>query len=160
MTTLLLIAVYVGFCGLGVPSSLFGAGWPAIYPELGLPLSAANYVSLLVSAMTMLASFLSARAINRFGYGKVLAAAVGLTAAALLGYSLSGSLAAFCLCALPLGLGAGAIDAGFNNYVALHFGATHMNFLHCAFGIGVSLSPYLMSLALGSGRGWKTGFRC
>ena len=159
MTTILLLAVYVGFTGLGVPNSLFGVGWPAIYPELGLPLSGANYVTLLVSAMTMLSSFLCARAINRFGYGRVVACAVALSALALLGYSVSGSLLAFCLFSIPLGIGAGAIDSGLNNFMALHFRATHMNFMHCAFGVGVALSPYLMSVALGQGRGWRTGFR-
>lgn len=159
MITVLLIAVYVGFTGLGVPSSLFGAGWPAIYPELGFSLSSANYVTLLVSAMTMLSSFLCARAINRFGYGRVIAAALGMSAFSLLGYSVCGSIAAFCLFSIPLGIGAGIIDSGLNNFMALHFKASHMNFMHCAFGIGVALSPYLMSVALGSGRGWRSGFR-
>ena len=159
MATVLLIVIYIDFIGLGIPDPLFGAAWPAIYPELSLALSSASAVSLLVSGLTMLSSLMSARLINRFGYGKVTALSTGLTALALIGYSHAGSLWFFCLCAVPLGLGAGAIDSGLNNYVALHYHAAHMNFLHCAYSVGTLLSPYLISAALGGGESWRTGYR-
>lgn len=158
MATLLLIVIYIAFIGLGIPDSLFGAAWPAIYTELGLPVSWANFVTMLISGGTILSSLLSARLINRFGTAAITAVSTSLTAAALLGFSISGSMLWLCLFAVPLGLGAGSIDTALNNYVALHYKATHMNFLHCFYGIGVSLSPFLMSLALSSGS-WRSGYR-
>lgn len=157
MATLLLLTIYVAYIGLGVPDSLFGTAWPAIYEELGLPLSAANVVTLLISGGTIVSSLLSARLINRFGTGIVTAVSTTITAIALLGFSLSGSLFFLCLCAVPLGLGAGAIDAAQNNYVALHYSATHMSFLHCFYGVGVACSPYLMSLGIKNGN-WRSGY--
>ncbi len=158
MATLLLLVIYIAFIGLGIPDSLFGAAWPAIYTELGLPVSWANFVTMLISGCTILSSLMSARLINRFGTAAVTAVSTALTAAALFGFSASGSMLWLCLFALPLGLGAGAIDTALNNYVALHYKATHMNFLHCFYGIGVSLSPFLMSLALSAGS-WRRGYR-
>lgn len=159
MATLLLLVIYIAFIGLGIPDSLFGTAWPAIYPELGLPVSAASCVTLLISGGTIISSFFSARVLNRFGTAKVTAFSTALTAAALFGFSVSGSLFWLCLFAIPLGIGAGAIDSGLNNYVALHYRATHMNFLHCFYGVGVSLSPYLMSFTLSGTDGWRGGYR-
>lgn len=160
MATILLIIIYIDFVGLGLPDSLFGTAWPVIYPEFGLQLSMANCVTLLVTGCTIVSSLLSARLINRFGTAKVTAVSTMLTALALLGFSVSGSLWWMCLCALPLGFGAGAIDSGLNNYVALHYNAMHMNFLHCAYGAGIALSPYIMSTVLGRGQNWRIGYRC
>lgn len=159
MATLLLLVIYIAFIGLGVPDSLFGTAWPAIYEEFHLPISAASCVTLLISGCTVISSLLSARLINRFGTNKVTAVSTAATAFALLGFSLSGNLLWLCLFAVPLGFGAGAIDSGLNNYVALHYKATHMNFLHCFYGIGVSFSPYLMSLALSDQNNWRNGYR-
>lgn len=159
MATLLLAVIYIAFIGLGIPDSLFGTAWPAIYREFSLPISMASCVTLLISGGTVVSSLFSARLINRFGTGRVTAVSTALTAAALLGFSLSGHLLWLCLFAVPLGLGAGAIDSALNNYVALHYRATHMNFLHCFYGVGVSLSPYLMSLALSGQGGWRSGYR-
>lgn len=157
MSALLLVIIYVAYIGLGVPDSLFGTAWPAIYEELGLPLSAANAVTLLISGGTIVSSLLSTRVIKRFGTGIVTAVSTSMTALALLGFSLSGNLFFLCLCAVPLGLGAGAIDAAQNNYVALHYNARHMSFLHCFYGIGVACSPYLMSLGIKIGN-WRSGY--
>lgn len=157
MATLLLIIIYLSYIGLGIPDSLFGTAWPAIYEELHLPLSAANAVTLLISGGTILSSLLSARLINRFGTGIITAVSTTLTAIALLGFSLSENLFFLCLCAVPLGLGAGAIDAAQNNYVALHYNARHMSFLHCFYGVGVAISPYLMSLGIQRGN-WRSGY--
>lgn len=159
MATLLLIIIYLAFIGLGIPDSLFGTAWPAIYQEFGLPISAASCVTLLISGCTVAASLMSAWVINRFGTPKITAVSTAVTALALLGFSLSGNLLFLCLFAVPLGFGAGAIDAALNNYVALHYKATHMSFLHCFYGVGVSLSPYLMSIALADNSNWRNGYR-
>mgnify|MGYP005934966815 FL=1 len=158
MATLLLIIIYIAFIGLGVPDSLFGTAWPAIYTDLDLPVSWASIVTIIVSCGTIISSLLSSWLISRFGTGKITAVSTLMTALALLGFSCSDSMLWLCLCAVPLGLGAGSIDTALNNYVALHYEASHMNFLHCFYGVGVSLSPYLMSLALSQGT-WENGYR-
>lgn len=158
MATLLLIVIYIAFIGLGVPDSLFGTAWPAIYTDLNLPVSWASIVTIIVSCGTITSSLLSSWLISRFGTRKITAVSTLMTALALLGFSCSDSMLWLCLCAIPLGLGAGSIDTALNNYVALHYKASHMNFLHCFYGIGVSLSPYLMSLALSKGT-WEGGYR-
>lgn len=159
MVTFLLFLIYIAFIGLGIPDSLFGTAWPAIYAEFHLPISYASFVTVIVSCGTIISSMISARVIERFGTNKVSAFSTGLTAAALLGFSFSGSLIPMCLCAVPLGLGAGAIDTALNNYVALHYSATHMSFLHCFYGIGVSVSPYILSLVISGKYGWRGGYR-
>ena len=159
MTTLLLIVIYVAFIGLGIPDSLFGSAWPAIYEDLNLPISSANLVTGLTTCGTITASLLSARIINKIGTANVTAISTLFTACALFGYSFSGNILWFCLFSVPCGFGAGAIDAALNNYVALHYKASHMNFLHCFYGVGVSLSPYIMSFALSGDNGWRGGYR-
>lgn len=159
MATLLLIIIYIAFIGLGIPDSLFGTAWPAIYVSFEIPISSANYVTLLISCGTVISSALSARIINRFGTAVVTAVSTAITAAALFGFSVSGNLLWLCIFSIPMGLGAGAVDSALNNYVALHYKATHMNFLHCFYGIGVSVSPYLMSLALTNENNWRDGYR-
>lgn len=149
MATLLLLIIYIAFIGLGIPDSLFGTAWPAIYTEFELPISFASFVTVIISCGTIVSSMFSAKVINRFGTNKVSAFSTALTAAALIGFSVSGNLWFLCMFAVPLGLGAGAIDTALNNYVAVHYSATHMSFLHCFYGIGVSVSPYIMSLVIG-----------
>lgn len=158
MATVILLVIYIAFIGLGIPDSLFGTAWPAIYPEFGADVGSAGFVTLIISGCTVISSLFAARIINRFGVGIAAAFSTALTAAALLGFSLSNSLYVLCLLSVPLGLGAGCIDSGLNNYVALHYKASHMSFLHCFYGIGVTLSPYLMSLALAGGQ-WRRGYR-
>lgn len=158
MTILLLIVIYIAFIGLGVPDSLIGSAWPAIYPEFGISVDSVSYVTLLISGCTVLSSMFSDRLLNRFGTAKVTVFSTAMTALALLGFSVSNRFVFLCLLAIPLGLGAGAIDSGLNNYIALHYSASHMNFLHCFYGVGVSASPYLMSLALAENT-WREGYR-
>lgn len=158
MATLLLLIIYIAFIGLGIPDSLFGTAWPAIYTEFDLPISFASFVTVIISCSTIVSSMFSAKVINRFGTNRVSAFSTALTAAALLGFSVSGNLWLLCLFAVPLGLGAGAIDTALNNYVAVHYSATHMSFLHCFYGIGVSVSPYIMSLVIGGKSGWRGGY--
>ena len=157
MSTVLLIVIYVAFVGLGIPDSLFGAAWPAMHPELGIPVSWGSAVTMVTCCGTIVSSLSFATLINRFGTGRVTAASTALTVAALAGFAVAPGFLWLCLLAVPLGLGAGSIDTALNNYVALHYRATHMNFLHCAYGVGITVSPFLMSLAL-SGGTWRDGY--
>ncbi len=159
MSTVLLIVIFMGYIGLGIPDSLFGAAWPAIYNDFDLPISYANFVTTISSIGTITSSFLSSRVVSRFGTAKVAAVSTAMTAIALLGFSLSPNLIWLCLFAIPSGFGAGSVDAALNNYVAINYKATHMNFLHCFYGVGVSLSPFLMSFALDGGNDWHKGYR-
>ena len=159
MATVLLVVIYIAFIGLGIPDSLFGTAWPAMGPALGAQVADASFVTVLISAGTVASSLMSARLIARFGPGIITAASTLATALALLGFSCAGSLPWLCLMALPLGLGAGAIDAALNNYVALHYTSRHMSWLHCMWGIGASLGPYAMTFALAGGQGWNMGYR-
>ena len=155
---LLLVVIYIAFIGLGVPDSLIGSAWPAVHAELNIPVETVSFITFIISGCTVLSSIFSARILNKIGTAKVTAFSTAMTAAALLGFSFAQSFWIMIPLAVVLGLGAGAIDSGLNNYVALHFKASHMNFLHCFYGVGVSLSPYLMSVAL-SNAGWRGGYR-
>ncbi len=153
----LLVVIYIAFIGLGVPDSLIGSAWPAIYRDWSMPEYAVSLITLTISGCTVLSSIFSTGVLNRFGTHKVSAVSTVMTALALLGFSFAPNLWVMWLCAIPLGVGAGAIDAGLNNFIALHYSANHMNYLHCFYGIGVSCSPYLMSVAL-SETGWRSGY--
>ena len=158
MATILLIIIYIAFIGLGVPDSLIGSAWPAIHSELNIPIEAVSVITFLISGCTVLSSMFSSRILNKMGTARVTAFSTAMTAFSLLGFSLVPSFLFMIPLAIVLGLGAGAIDSGLNNFVALHCKASHMNFLHCFYGVGVSLSPYLMSRAL-SNIGWRGGYR-
>ena len=159
MFTLLLLVIYIAYIGLGLPDSLFGTAWPAIYPQWGLPISHANFVTIINCMGTTTASMLSARIIKKLGTGGVTALSTALTAVSLLGISYSQNFWWICILSLPLGLGAGAIDTALNNYVATHYSASHMSFLHCFYGVGITVSPYIMSLALSDNSTWQKGYR-
>jgi fucose permease len=159
VTGLLLIVIYLSFISLGLPDSLLGAAWPSMYQGLGVPLHYAGFVSMIAAGGTVVSSALSERVIKRFGTGAVTVVSVMLTAAALIGFSFSSVLWMLCLCAIPLGLGAGSVDAALNNYVALHYKARHMSWLHCFWGVGASLGPVIMSAFLVDGKPWTLGYR-
>lgn len=157
MATLLLIVIFIDFIGLGIPDSLFGAAWPAINSDFGLPISAANAVTVTMTVCSIISSLMSAKLTEKFSTSKIAAVSTALTAVGLFGFSISKNIYMMFFFTLFLGFGAGAIDAALNNYVAVHYRASHMNFLHCFYGIGVTLSPYLMSLAL-KNRSWQSGY--
>lgn len=159
MATLLIIVIYVAFIGLGIPDSLFGTAWPAIYSDFSLPISFGSFVTVIISCGTVISSIISARLIDRFGTNRVSAFSTLLTALALIGFSFAPNLWVMCALAIPLGIGAGAIDVALNNYVALHYSASHMSFLHCFYGIGVTVSPYILSLVIDGEGGWRGGYR-
>ena len=159
MFQLLLAIIYLAFISLGLPDSLLGAVWPAIYGQLHVPVSYAGIIAMIIAAGTILSSLQSDRLTRKFGAGKVTAASVAQTALALFGFSFSHSFPALCLWAVPYGLGAGSVDAALNNYVALHYASRHMSWLHCMWGVGASLGPYIMGAALSGGRSWNMGYR-
>lgn len=158
MFTFLLVIIYFAFISLGLPDSLLGTAWPVIQQELGMPLSAAGIISMTVSGGTIISSFMSGKMIAKFGTGKVTFVSVFMTAVALLGFSFTQHFWWLWICAIPLGLGAGAVDAALNNFVAIHYKARHMSWLHCFWGIGVSISPLIMSAYLAKEGGWKNGY--
>ena len=159
MLHLLLAVIYLSFVSLGLPDSLLGSAWPVMYGPLGVPVSYAGIVSMIIALGTILSSLASDRLTRRLGAGRVTAVSVGMTALALLGFSLSSAFWMLCLWAVPYGLGAGSVDAALNNYVALHFASRHMSWLHCMWGVGASLGPYVMGYALTGGGGWNLGYR-
>ncbi len=158
MLATLLLVIFLSFIGVGLPDSVLGTAWPSMYREFDLPISLAGYITSTVSAGTILSSLMSARMIKTFGTGLVTAVSTLLTAAALLGFALTRQPIFFFLLALPLGLGAGAIDTALNAFVALHYSASRMSFLHCFYGLGVAASPFVMSLALGENGNWRKGY--
>jgi fucose permease len=155
---LLLAIIYVAFVSLGLPDSLVGAGWPVMHEDLDVPVAFAGILTMIIAVGTILSSLASERVTRRFGAGLVTAVSVGMTAAALVGFSVSGSFWMLCLWAIPYGLGAGAVDAALNNYVALHYAARHMNWLHSFWGVGASISPFIMSYALSAGFEWSDSY--
>ena len=159
MISLLLAIIYLAFISLGLPDSLLGSGWPVMYKEIDASISYAGIITMIIAGGTIVASLLSDRLIRKMGTGLVTAASVFLTAAALFGFSISNSFLMLCIFALPYGLGAGAIDAALNNYVALNYSSKHMSWLHCFWGVGASISPYIMSFALSQNMGWRSGYR-
>ena len=159
MYHLLLAIIYLAFISLGLPDSLLGSAWPSMYSQMGVPVSFAGVLSMLIAAGTILSSLMSDRLTRKFGAGKVTLVSVAMTAAALFGFSLSSSFWMLCLWAIPYGLGAGSVDAALNNYVALHYASRHMSWLHCMWGVGTTFGPYVMSYALTGGLGWNMGYR-
>ena len=158
MYSLLLAVIYLAFISLGLPDALLGSGWPTMYTQLQVPFSYAGIISMIISAGTIVSSFFSDRLTRKFGAGLVTAVSVLLTAGALFGFSVSDSFYLLCIMAIPYGLGAGAVDAALNNYVALHYSSRHMSWLHCFWGVGAAVSPYIMGFCLGKGLGWSRGY--
>ena len=159
MTQLLLPIIYLAFISLGLPDSLLGSAWPTMYPQLGVPFSYAGILSMIISLGTIVSSLNSDRLTRALGTGRVTALSVGMTAAALFGFSVSGQFWMLCLWAVPYGLGAGSVDAALNNYVALHYESRHMSWLHCMWGVGTTIGPVVMGAALSGGLGWNSGYR-
>ena len=155
----LIVIIYLSFISLGLPDGLLGAAWPTMYPELAVPVSCAGIVSMIIALGTIISSLLSDRLTYALGTGKVTAISVGMTAAALLGFSLSDSFWLLCLWAIPYGLGAGGVDSSLNNYVALHYSSRHMSWLHCMWGVGATVGPYIMGSILTGGGHWSLGYR-
>ncbi|MBE6678821.1 MAG: MFS transporter [Ruminococcaceae bacterium] len=158
MYSLLIAVIYLAFIGLGLPDSLLGSAWPKMVTELNAPLSYAGIVSTIIALGTIVSSLLSDKLTLKLGAGRVTLISVALTAAALFGFSFSTSFVWLCILAVPYGLGAGAVDAALNNYVALHYSSRHMSWLHCFWGVGATVGPYIMGYAISVGNGWRYGY--
>lgn len=158
MITFFLLIIYLAFISLGLPDSLLGSAWPVMQYDLNASFETAGMLYMIVAAGTIVSSLFSGKAIDTFGTGKVTLVSVLLTAGALLGFSFSPSLIWLVICAIPLGLGAGAVDAGLNSYVAAHYKAHHMSWLHCFWGVGATLGPIIMSQVMLQDGTWRDGY--
>lgn len=159
MLSFLLPIIYVAFISLGLPDAVLGAVWPVMHNEFNVPLSYAGIVSMIIALGTVFSSLKSDALNIKFGTGKITAVSVGMTAVALFGFSVSTQFWQLCLWAIPYGLGAGSVDAALNNYVALHYKSRHMSWLHCFWGVGATLGPYIMGAVLTHDGIWNSGYR-
>lgn len=159
VTMVLLMIIYLAFISLGLPDALLGVTWPLIRTEWQMSLDAAGLISIIVTMGTIVSSLLSGKLIKRFGEGKITFFSGLMTGVALLGYSMAPSYIWFVFLALPLGFGAGSVDTALNHYVALHFKAHHMNWLHSFWGVGATAGPVLMAMILTQTGSWRTGYQ-
>ena len=158
MFSILLLMIYLAFISLGLPDALLGSAWPIMYQEFAVPVSYSGTIFMIICGGTILSSLNSENLNRRFGTGKITAISVFLTAIALFGFSISHSFLMLCLFAIPYGVGAGSVDAALNHYVALHYSSRHMSWLHCMWGLGASVGPYIMGFVLQRGEHWSRGY--
>ena len=158
MYSLLIAVIYLIFISLGLPDSLLGSGWPTMHVAFGVPSSYAGYVSMTISFMTIISALLSPRMIKKYHTKWIVIVSIFLTILGLMGFSFATSYWMLFLLAIPYGLGAGAIDASVNHYVANNYSGSVMNFLHCFYGVGAVISPNIMAVALSKAR-WNEGYR-
>ncbi len=158
MISLLLALIYISFISLGLPDAVLGSAWPLVSVEFGVPTSNMGILTIIISAGTVISSLFSSRLINKIGVHKITSFSVLLTAISLFGFSSSPTFLALCFWAIPYGLGAGSIDTALNNYVAINFESKHMSWLHCMWGVGASLGPYIMGMALSGGQSYRSGY--
>ncbi|MFC0215987.1 sugar MFS transporter [Paenibacillus chartarius] len=158
MATLFLMIIYLSFISLGLPDSLLGSAWPVMWPDVGASLGSAGILSMVVAGGTIVSSLASGNIVRRFGTGKVTLISCCLTAGALFGFSTAPSFLWLVVLAVPLGLGGGAVDASLNHYVAEHYKAHHMNWLHCFWGVGATMGPMIMSSFIADHNSWRGGY--
>jgi len=158
MSTVLLTIIYLAFISLGLPDSLLGASWPVMRQELDAPIEMAGLLAMTITVGTIVSSLASGAVASRFGTGRVTLASCILTAGALLGFSYAPSIVWLIACAIPLGLGGGAVDAALNHYVAAHYKARHMSWLHCFWGVGATAGPMIMASYLSGDASWREGY--
>lgn len=156
--TFLLVVIYVAFIGLGLPDTILGAAWPLMQKDLNAPLSAAGILSIIVSVGTVVSSLITPVLIRRLGTGKLVAFSIACTAVAAAGYGFSSDFWMMCLWAIPMGLGAGAIDVALNNFAAIHLESKHTNWLHASWGVGACLGPAILSASVFLGVGWRGAY--
>ncbi len=159
ITIILLVLIYLAFISLGLPDSILGVAWPAIRTDWGMPLDAAGLIVFITICGTVISSFSSGFLIKKFGTGKLTTISCFMTGLALLGFSFAPGYIWMLLLGLPLGFGAGAVDTGLNNYVALHYKSHHMNWLHSFWGVGSTLGPIIIGSTLSAGLSWRNGYR-
>ena len=159
MLTLLLVIIYVAFISLGLPDSVLGAAWPSMFELLGVPVGYAGIITMIIAGSTIMSTLASNFMNKKLGTGRIMVMSVAVTAASLFGFSVSSKFWHLCVLAVPYGLGAGGVDAGLNNYVALHYKPRHMSWLHCFWGVGTMIGPVVMSRFIASGGVWTQGYR-
>lgn len=158
MAILLLIVIYLAYISLGLPDAILGAAWPALQDDFQAPLSAAGLLFMIVTSGTIVSSLLSGRLLNRFGTGRVTLVSCLLTAVSLFGFFLSPTFVWLIFFSVMLGLGAGAIDTGLNHFVANHYKAHHMSWLHCFWGVGATAGPLIMAYHIANQESWRSGY--
>ncbi|MCM3238699.1 MFS transporter [Heyndrickxia oleronia] len=158
MATFLLVIIYLAFISLGLPDSLLGVAWPVMQSDFDAPLDTAGFLFMTIAGGTIISSLVSGKILKRFGTGKVTLISCLLTACALLGFYFSPSIIWLFICAIPLGLGAGAVDAGLNNFVAIHYKAHHMSWLHCFWGVGATMGPLIIAQFISGQNSWRNGY--
>jgi MFS family permease len=154
----LLGVVYLAFISLGLPDGALGVAWPRLHETLRLPIGMAGVLMFVVTLCSAASSFTSGRIIGRFGTGPVVLLSGLVTGTALILFSQARGLGWLLLAAVPLGFGAGAVDAGLNGFVARHYSGRHMNWLHACWGIGATTGPLIMAYAAGSALDWRGGY--
>ena len=154
----LLVVIYVAFIGLGLPDTILGASWPLMRLDLSAPISAAGILSIITSLGTIASSLLTPKFLRILGTGKLVAYSIAITAIASVGYGFAESFNVLCLCAIPMGIGAGAVDVAMNNFAAIYLESKHTNWLHASWGIGATLSPAILSLSIMFGSGWRGAY--
>lgn len=155
---LLLVVIYAAFIGLGLPDTVLGAAWPLMQRDLMAPLSAAGLLSIIVSVGTIVSSLWTPALLRLMGTGKLVFLSIAFTAAASFGYGISNSFAMMCLFAIPMGIGAGAIDVAMNNFAAIYLESKHTSWLHASWGVGACLGPALFSISVVTGIGWRGAY--
>ena len=158
MTTFLLVIIYLAFISLGLPDSLLGVAWPAMQPDYGAPLETAGFLFMMIAGCTIVSSLMSGKILKRFGTGNVTVVSCLMTAVSLLGFHFAPSLIWLIACTIPLGLGAGSVDSGLNDYVARHYKAHHMSWLHCFWGVGATFGPIIMAQFISGQNSWRSGY--
>ena len=158
MVTLLLAVIYLAFVSLGLPDSMLGSAWPSMFVDYDVPVSFAGIVSAIIAFGTIISSLMSDRVTRKLGASKATAISALITALSLLGFAFSTEFWMICIIAIPYGLGAGSVDAALNNYVSIHFSSRHMNWLHCMWGLGAAIGPFIMGSVLTGGSDWSRGY--
>lgn len=154
----LLVVIYVAFIGLGLPDTILGAAWPLMHLDLKTPISAAGILSIIASLGTIASSLCTPKVLRILGTGKLVAYSIALTAIASIGYGFAESFNVLCLWAIPMGIGAGAVDVAMNNFAAIYLESKHTNWLHASWGIGATLGPSLLSLSIMTNGGWRGAY--
>ena len=157
--TVLLGLVYLSFISIGLPDGMLGVAWPAIRLQMDQPLAAVGAITMTMTACSAASSLLAGSVVQRIGTGAVVAGSCLFTAMGLLGFSVAPSFGWLVALAIPLGLGAGAVDASLNHFVSAHYSSRHMNWLHGFWGVGATTGPLVMGVALASSGGWAAGAR-
>ncbi len=159
MLNILLIILYIAFIAIGLPDSILGSAWPSMYPEFEIDVSCAGIVSFIIALGTIISALCADKLISKFGTGKVTVASIGLSTIALFGFSIASEFWILCLFALPYGMAAGSIDSGMNNFAALNFESRHLSWLHCMWGVGTVIGPYVLGYVLAHDMNWRASYR-